>query len=105
MPSIPIFSSMYSTPPSAQRVTSSSAMVREASAMSISPAHSRPNPSPVPGPSTKPVTSVCVAVKASNTWLLMGSTVEDPEIWMSPLRASPLGAALPGSLGDSLADG
>ena len=51
-PSMATFSSMYSTPFSAQVAASSSLMAREAFEMSVSPAQNLAKPSPVPGPST-----------------------------------------------------
>ena len=107
MPSIPTFSSTYSMPASAHVVASSSLIVREASLISVSPLQNSAKPSPVPGPSTKPVTPGWRAVNASKTRLLIGRTVDDPEIWMSPARVSSLAAEVAAawlSDGDELAE-
>ena len=56
--------------------------------MSVSPSQNRTNPSPVPGPSTVIETSEDTSsLKSSATRLVIGSTVEEPEIVMVPLRS------------------
>ena len=91
MPSMPIWSSMKLMPVSSQSAASSSSMARDASAMSMEPSQRRANPSPVPGPSTEYWTSGLAALKSAATIELIGSTVDDPEMTISPARpASPL---------------
>ena len=56
--------------------------------MSVSPSQNRTNPSPVPGPSTVIETSEDTSsLKSSATRLVIGCTVEEPEIVMVPLRS------------------
>ncbi len=88
-PSMATFSSTYSTPASAQAWASSSLMAREASLMSVSPAQKRAKPSPVPGPSTLMATLGFCSLKSSLTRVEMGSTVEEPEMTISPEMSPP----------------
>src|SRR5262245_1269840 len=85
-PSMPTFSSMKSTPPSSQAVTSSALIGREASEMSVSPAQKRAKPSPVPGPSTVMATSGLESENTAAAAAEIGSTVDEPEIASSPDR-------------------
>ena len=88
MPSNATASSTYSIPFCSQTVASSSSIGREASLMSVSPSQNRTNPSPVPGPSTVIETSEDTSsLKSSATRLVIGCTVEEPEIVMVPLRS------------------
>jgi hypothetical protein len=89
MPSNATASSTYSIPFCLQTGASSFGSIgREASLMSVSPSQNRTNPSPVPGPSTVIETSEDTSsLKSSATRLVIGCTVEDPEIVMVPLKA------------------
>src|SRR5688500_9917821 len=78
------FSSMNSTPLSAQISASSALIAREASEMSVSPSQNSTNPSPVPGPSTVAATPEPQSSSFSPTAAEMGSTVEEPEMLTSP---------------------
>src|SRR6266545_516085 len=75
---------MYSTPAALQAAASSSLILREASLMSVSPLQKRAKPSPVPGPSTVYSTSGFAAWKSSATMLVIGSTVDEPEMVSVP---------------------
>ena len=61
--------------------------------MSISPLQKSSKPSPVPGPSTLIATSGFVSLKISATTDEIGSTVEEPEIVIDPVRVSVAGRA------------
>ena len=88
MPSNAIASSTYSMPFFAQASPPPRSIGREASLMSVSPSQNRTNPSPVPGPSTVIETSEDTSsLKSSATRLVIGSTVEEPEIVIVPLRS------------------
>ena len=97
MPSIATCSSVYSMPFSAHVAASSSLIAREASEMSVSPAQNRANPSPVPGPSTEMFTSGSTSLNSSWTRTEIGSTVDEPEITMSPDRPPPSAGSSAGS--------
>src|SRR5688572_15476359 len=58
--------------------------------MSIEPSHSWEKPSPVPGPSTEYCTPGLAALKSAPTIELIGSTVEEPDMTISPVSAPPL---------------
>src|SRR4029453_8433412 len=89
MPSNATASSTYSIPLAAQASASSCSIGREASLMSVSPSQNSTNPSPVPGPSTVIETAEeTSSLKSSATRLVIGCTVDEPEIVMVPLRFS-----------------
>ena len=56
--------------------------------MSVSPLQNNWKPSPVPGPSTVMLTSGACSLKSSWTRTEIGSTVDEPEMVMSPERAA-----------------
>src|SRR5215213_9107282 len=89
MPSMAIWSSVYSMPAAWQVAASSSLILREASEMSVSPAQNFLKPSPVPGPSIVYLKSGLLAASASATPVEIGSTVDEPETMMLPLTAPP----------------
>src|ERR671922_100912 len=70
-----------------QASISSCSIGREASEMSVSPLQNSSKPSPVPGPSTVMLTSGFSSTNSSATSEEMGSTVEDPEMKMSPVSS------------------
>src|SRR5687767_9633151 len=76
-------------PFSSQAAISSLLIALDASLISVSPAQNRAKPSPVPGPSTEYWTSGFPAVKSSATMDVIGSTVDEPEITISPASPSP----------------
>ena len=91
-PSRATLSSTYSTPLAAHLSASPSGlMARDASEMSVSPSQNRAKPSPVPGPSTVMATPGEAALNASWMAVVMGWTVDEPEMVMEPVR--PAGAA------------
>src|SRR4051812_47770719 len=71
-------------PASLHALASVSSIGREASLTSVSPEQNSSKPSPVPGPSTLIVTSGLLPWNASATSEEIGSTVDEPEITMSP---------------------
>src|SRR3990172_657602 len=68
---------------------SSASIGRDASLMSVLPSQNSTNPSPVPGPSTDGDTPGLEPAKLSATRVVIGSTVDEPEMVNSPEMASP----------------
>ena len=88
MPSYATASSMYSMPLVEHASASSCSIGREASLTSVSPSQNRTKPSPVPGPSTVIWTfGDTSSLKSSATRLEIGSTVDEPEIAIVPVRS------------------
>ena len=71
-----------------QAFASSGSIGRDASLMSVSPLQNSANPSPVPGPSTLIATFGLVSLKSSATSDEIGSTVDEPEITIVPVRSA-----------------
>ena len=93
-PSIATGSSMYSMPAAAHRSTSFCLMGRDASEMTVSLAQNFLNPPPVPEmPTTARTLPPVRSPNSSATASVMGNTVEEPSIGMSPERL----AYMPGS--------
>ena len=89
---MPTVSSVYSTPFVWQLAASSSSIAREASVASQSPASALQNnskPSPVPGPSIRTEASGLSSANSSATSDEIGSTVEEPVTFTSPLVWAP----------------
>ena len=71
-------------PAAAQASSSSGLAVREAGAMSISPAQRAAMPSPVPGSSTTTDAGEPLKLNSSATKAVIGATVDEPEMATSP---------------------
>src|SRR5512132_3598502 len=84
MPSYPMASSRYLTPPFLQAACSSGSIALDASLICVSPLQNRTKPSVVPGPSTLICTAGFCAENCSATSWLIGSTVDDPETLTDP---------------------
>jgi hypothetical protein len=94
-PSMATWSSRYSIPASPHRAISSSLIGRLASEMSVSPEQNSWKPSPVPGPSTVTATPWLASENCCPTRALIGSTVDEPEMAMLPLRPPSPAAPVP----------
>jgi hypothetical protein len=84
--SVAMCSSVYSIPFSSQSAISSSAMAREALAMSVSPAQKASKPPPVPDVPTEISTSPATALNSSAAACATGATVLEPSAAIEPPR-------------------
>ena len=97
MPSMPTRSSIQLMLLAAQSSASESLIAREAAEMSVSPVQNSLKPSPVPGPSTVTSTPGSTSSNSSATRTEIGSTVEEPEIFTSPVMDVSVGEVVTGS--------
>ena len=87
-PSVPMRISMNLMPLEAAASASESLMGLDALEMSVSPTVKRLKPPPVPETATLTWTSGCSLRNSSATAWVTGKTVEEPSIWIVPLRVA-----------------